>query len=167
MPQQELSISVGAAPGMRRSASSTFGAVPNAFWWQWPCTRIDRSAGTNVGRSGRRRLANDELLEQQRLRADRRRRGRRGSITWISSRSVRRHDGSRPTIGDAALGEGQQRGEQLAARARAASAMPAASRVPAAAERAAVLVARDVHRVARGLQQRAPRRPRFRSRSCR
>ena len=44
------------------------------------------------------RFARQELLEQQRLRADRLRPARPRPITRISSRSVSRHDGSRPTM---------------------------------------------------------------------
>src|SRR3546814_9292075 len=48
MPQQELSISSGAAPGISFSTSMIGATAPKAFWWQWPCSRIGAAAGLKV-----------------------------------------------------------------------------------------------------------------------
>ena len=80
MPQHELSISSGLAPGISRSTSSTGCTAPKAFWWQWPCTqhrRVGRRCSVEREAAGRG-LAGEELLEQQRLRRDDLRRRRPG-----------------------------------------------------------------------------------------
>src|SRR3984885_6165128 len=52
MPQHELSISSGCAPGMSRSTASTELAAPNAFWWQWACTSKGAGAALNCRGNG-------------------------------------------------------------------------------------------------------------------
>jgi hypothetical protein len=104
------------------------GTVPNAFWWQWPCTRIGRPPAAARREAAGARFADDELLEQHRLGADRRRGvAEAHDLHLVAQRQQARR--LEADDGDAALGERQEGGEQRRARAFAASAMPAASSV--------------------------------------
>ena len=109
----------GSAPGIRRSTSRIGATAPNAFWWQWPCTRIGASTGLKA--SAKRPAFASRAMNSSNSSACAATVAALSPrpITSASSRSVSRHDGSRPTMAMPALGERQQRVDQRAGRGRA------------------------------------------------
>ena len=100
MPQQLDSIGLTARSGTSASASWTALIVPNAFWWQWPCSNALFS-GSGL-RSSLRRPA---FFSRTRNSSNRKAFFATASassprpIAKNSSRRVNRQDGSRPTTG--------------------------------------------------------------------
>ena len=112
MPQHEVSISAGLAPGTRRSTSRIGATAANAFWWQWPCTSIGDSTGVKATSkrpafaSRAMNSSNSSACLETAIALSPR------PSASASSRSVSRHDGSRPTMAMPACGERQQRVDQ-------------------------------------------------------
>src|SRR5262245_30234597 len=97
MPQQPESISSTSKPAQRSAA--TVGAVPtSAFWWQWPCSSAFLPWARNASarprpRSRTRSSSNRNVCFATALASSVRTR------STVSSRRVKRHEGSSPTIG--------------------------------------------------------------------
>src|SRR6266851_5502871 len=100
MPQQLESIKLTARSGISDSASCTALIAPNAFWWQWPCSKavfcgsgFSSSLSRPAFFSRTKNSSNRKALSQTALASSPR------PMARNSSRRVNRHDGSRPTTG--------------------------------------------------------------------
>ena len=86
------------APGRDAARRAPASIASNAFWWQWPCNSARFSGSATSG--SRRRPARCSRARNSSIssaRSDRRCAASPSPSTRNSSRSVSRHDGSRPT----------------------------------------------------------------------
>ncbi len=130
MPQQVESKVSTVSSGISRRASAAAAAVPNAFWWQWPCRSAVRpgiAASGSAKRPASRSLATNSSKSwawpaSAVVAAP-------GKIAGNSSRSVKRQAGSRPMIGVPAAIAGASASSMRRASFFASSTRPAARKV--------------------------------------
>ena len=121
MPQQPASSISTRAAGMRPIASAVAPGRASALVWQCGCTITAASSGFSRGVSQRSSASSKSNTWRETVRAS----SSPGSSFVSSSRSVRMHDGSRPTMGTPLVASGNSRRTFSTASCRASSSMPA------------------------------------------